>query len=176
MSPMLAFWESPPQLILVAFIALLLFGKRLPELMRSLGKGITEFKKGMNGIEEELNRGGGNNSNYNNNPNYNSNNYLPPPTYHESGRPLPTEKAPGDHGSEVSAAHRCPDSAGDPHQLAHESDAPDGEWFAAYRGARFAAHRCHRRTGRLAAADLLLRPRPRFVPGAFSDVIGVCAP
>ncbi len=41
MSPILAFWESPPQLILVAFIALLLFGKRLPELMRSLGKGIT---------------------------------------------------------------------------------------------------------------------------------------
>jgi sec-independent protein translocase protein TatA len=96
MSPILAFWESPPQLILVAFIALLLFGKRLPELMRSLGKGITEFKKGMNGIEEELTRGGGggNNSNYNNNPNYNSNNYLPPPTYHESGRPLPTEERP----------------------------------------------------------------------------------
>jgi sec-independent protein translocase protein TatA len=78
----------------VAFIALLLFGKRLPELMRSLGKGITEFKKGMNGIEEELNRGGGNNSNYNNNPNYNSNNYLPPPTYHESARPLPNEERP----------------------------------------------------------------------------------
>ncbi len=98
MSPILAFWESPPQLILVAFIALLLFGKRLPELMRSLGKGITEFKKGMSGIEEELNRGGGNNSNsnYSNGGNYNNNpnNYLPPPSYHESARPLPTEERP----------------------------------------------------------------------------------
>jgi sec-independent protein translocase protein TatA len=79
---MLAFWESPPQLILVAFIALLLFGKRLPELMRSLGKGITEFKKGMNGLEDEMNRGS------------NTNTYLPPPTYHDSVRPLPAEDRP----------------------------------------------------------------------------------
>ena len=84
MSPILAFWESPPQLILVAFIALLLFGKRLPELMRSLGKGITEFKKGMSGIEEELNRGS----------NTNTSSYLPPPSYHESARPLPAEERP----------------------------------------------------------------------------------
>jgi sec-independent protein translocase protein TatA len=83
MSPILAFWESPPQLILVAFIALLLFGKRLPELMRSLGKGITEFKKGMSGIEEEMNRGSSNTSSY-----------LPPPTYHDSVRPLPVEERP----------------------------------------------------------------------------------
>jgi sec-independent protein translocase protein TatA len=86
MSPILAFFESPPQLILVAFIALLLFGKRLPELMRSLGKGITEFKKGMNGIEEEMNRGISGNSN--------SNSYLPPPSYHDSVRPLPAEERP----------------------------------------------------------------------------------
>jgi sec-independent protein translocase protein TatA len=33
---------------------LLLFGKRLPEVARSMGKGITEFKKGMRGFEEEL--------------------------------------------------------------------------------------------------------------------------
>ncbi len=84
MSPILAFFESPPQLILVAFIALLLFGKRLPELMRSLGKGITEFKKGMNGIEEEMNRGSGGNQN----------SYLPPPSYHDSVRPLPAEERP----------------------------------------------------------------------------------
>jgi sec-independent protein translocase protein TatA len=86
MSPILAFWESPPQLILVAFIALLLFGKRLPELMRSLGKGITEFKKGMNGLEDEMNRGS--------NTNTNTNTYLPPPTYHDSVRPLPAEDRP----------------------------------------------------------------------------------
>ena len=35
-------------------ILLLLFGNRLPSVMRSLGKGITEFKKGVQGVEEEL--------------------------------------------------------------------------------------------------------------------------
>jgi sec-independent protein translocase protein TatA len=38
----------------LGIIALLLFGKRLPEVARSLGKGIVEFKKGMNGIEDEI--------------------------------------------------------------------------------------------------------------------------
>ncbi len=40
--------------IVVAAIGLLLFGKRLPEVGRSLGKGIVEFKKGLKGIEEEV--------------------------------------------------------------------------------------------------------------------------
>lgn len=44
-----------PELLIVAIIALLLFGKRLPEVARSLGKGIVEFKKGVSGIEEEVN-------------------------------------------------------------------------------------------------------------------------
>ena len=45
-----------PELIVVAFIALLLFGNRLPSIMRSLGKSVTEFKKGVQGIEEEIDR------------------------------------------------------------------------------------------------------------------------
>jgi sec-independent protein translocase protein TatA len=37
-----------PELIIILFIILLLFGtKRLPEMMRSLGKGVKEFKNGM---------------------------------------------------------------------------------------------------------------------------------
>jgi TatA/E family protein of Tat protein translocase len=40
--------------ILIVLVGLLLFGKRLPEMGRSLGKGIVEFKKGLNGIEEEI--------------------------------------------------------------------------------------------------------------------------
>ena len=36
-----------PELIIFGTIALLLFGKRLPEVARSLGKGIVEFKKGV---------------------------------------------------------------------------------------------------------------------------------
>jgi sec-independent protein translocase protein TatA len=43
------------ELLIVGIIALLLFGKRLPEVARSLGKGIVEFKKGVRGIEDEVN-------------------------------------------------------------------------------------------------------------------------
>ena len=40
--------------LIVAFIVLLLFGKRLPGAMRSLGKSIVEFKKGAKGIEDDI--------------------------------------------------------------------------------------------------------------------------
>ena len=40
--------------IIIAAIGLLIFGKRLPEVGRSLGKGIVEFKKGLKGVEEEV--------------------------------------------------------------------------------------------------------------------------
>ncbi|GIX04364.1 MAG: hypothetical protein KatS3mg114_0233 [Planctomycetaceae bacterium] len=44
-----------PELIFFGFIALLLFGKRLPEVARSLGKGVTEFKKGLRDVSDEMN-------------------------------------------------------------------------------------------------------------------------
>lgn len=41
--------------LILLFLALLLFGgKRLPELARALGKSVNEFKRGMSGIEEEV--------------------------------------------------------------------------------------------------------------------------
>jgi len=40
--------------LIIAIIALLLFGKRLPEVARNLGKGIVEFKKGVKGIEDDV--------------------------------------------------------------------------------------------------------------------------
>ncbi len=46
----------PMELMIVGIVALLLFGKRLPEVARSLGKGITEFKKGIHGIDEDTDR------------------------------------------------------------------------------------------------------------------------
>lgn len=41
------------EMLLLAFLGLLIFGKRLPEVGRSLGKGILEFKKGLSGIEDD---------------------------------------------------------------------------------------------------------------------------
>ncbi len=43
------------EIMVVGFVALLIFGNRLPSVMRSLGKSVTEFKKGVSGIEEDLN-------------------------------------------------------------------------------------------------------------------------
>lgn len=40
--------------IVVAAIALLIFGKRLPEVGRALGQSIVQFKKGIKGIENEI--------------------------------------------------------------------------------------------------------------------------
>ena len=41
-----------PGLVMIVIIVLLLFGgKKIPELMRGLGKGITEFKKGKEGTD-----------------------------------------------------------------------------------------------------------------------------
>ena len=48
------FGLGPLELSIVGIIAVLLFGKRLPEVGRSLGKGIVEFKKGMRDIQSEV--------------------------------------------------------------------------------------------------------------------------
>ena len=40
--------------LVIAAFGLLIFGKRLPEVGRSLGKGILEFKKGLKGIEDDV--------------------------------------------------------------------------------------------------------------------------
>ena len=42
------------ELLIVAFIVLLLFGKRLPSTMRSLGQGVSEFQKGIKGIQDDV--------------------------------------------------------------------------------------------------------------------------
>ena len=42
-----AFFGAPMEVIVVALVALLLFGNRLPTVMRSLGQSVTEFKKGL---------------------------------------------------------------------------------------------------------------------------------
>jgi sec-independent protein translocase protein TatA len=43
-----------PEMLVVLAIGLLLFGKRLPDVGRSLGKGIVEFKRGLKGMADEI--------------------------------------------------------------------------------------------------------------------------
>lgn len=44
-----------PEIIIIALIVLLLFGgKKIPELMRGIGKGVRSFKEGINGIEKDI--------------------------------------------------------------------------------------------------------------------------
>ena len=45
---------SPTAYIVLGIIAILLFGNRLPSIMRSLGRSVVEFKKGVAGIEDDI--------------------------------------------------------------------------------------------------------------------------
>ena len=42
------------EVLIVGFVALLIFGNRLPSVAKSLGKSFTEFKKGIAGIEDDI--------------------------------------------------------------------------------------------------------------------------
>lgn len=47
-------WPGPFEMLILAGLGLLIFGKRLPEVGRSIGKTIVEFKKGMKEVESEI--------------------------------------------------------------------------------------------------------------------------
>jgi sec-independent protein translocase protein TatA len=52
---LLIFGLGTTELLLIALVILLLFGgRKIPELMKGLGKGVKSFKDGMEGMEEEL--------------------------------------------------------------------------------------------------------------------------
>lgn len=44
------------EILLIALVVLLFFGgRKIPELMKGLGKGVKSFKDGMKGVEDDLN-------------------------------------------------------------------------------------------------------------------------
>lgn len=58
LSTILLFALGTGEIILIALVVLLIFGgKKIPELMRGLGKGVSQFKKGIKEVDEEINSG-----------------------------------------------------------------------------------------------------------------------
>ena len=56
MNNLLIFGLGTGEIILIVLVFLLLFGaKRIPELMKSMGKGVKSFKEGMKEVEKEIN-------------------------------------------------------------------------------------------------------------------------
>lgn len=53
MSTLFAIGVGPMELLIFGGVMLLLFGNRLPSVMRNLGRGVIEFKKGVQGIDDE---------------------------------------------------------------------------------------------------------------------------
>ncbi len=47
-------WE----IVVLGVVGLLIFGRRLPDVGRNLGRGIVEFKKGLSGLEDEIDKAG----------------------------------------------------------------------------------------------------------------------
>lgn len=55
-TPLLIGGLGMQEILVIAFVVLLLFGgKKIPELMNGLGKGVRSFKEGMNDIKKEIN-------------------------------------------------------------------------------------------------------------------------
>ncbi len=43
-----------PEILVIALVVLLLFGgRKIPELMRGIGRGVRSFREGMNGVEKD---------------------------------------------------------------------------------------------------------------------------
>ncbi len=95
------------EMAVVGIVAVLLFGSRLPSVARSLGKSMVEFKKGMHGVEEELNSA-----------------VYSPPSRASQGKVSQDNASKGsgvaDHDEE--SAHRFEPPTGEPRQEAAESE------------------------------------------------------
>jgi sec-independent protein translocase protein TatA len=56
-STLALFALSPMEIMIILGLGVLLFGRKLPEVGKYLGKGIVEFKKGLKGLEDEVDAG-----------------------------------------------------------------------------------------------------------------------
>ncbi len=59
MNSLFAFNLGPSEIMVLVVLGVLLFGRKLPDVGRYLGKSIVEFKKGVKGLEDDLDTGSG---------------------------------------------------------------------------------------------------------------------
>ncbi len=58
MNGLLLFNLGAGEIVIIALVVLLLFGgRKIPELMKGIGKGVRSFREGMNDIEKEIEKG-----------------------------------------------------------------------------------------------------------------------
>lgn len=58
MNGLLLFNLGAGEIVIIALVVLLLFGgRKIPELMKGIGKGVRSFKEGMSDIEKEIEKG-----------------------------------------------------------------------------------------------------------------------
>lgn len=50
----LAWLPGPPEMIVIGVVALVIFGRRLPDVARSMGRSIVEFKKGLKDVHDDI--------------------------------------------------------------------------------------------------------------------------
>jgi len=107
--------------IVIGVVALLIFGRRLPEVARSLGKGIVEFKKGLQDVESEVDKAGSNTS-------YSSSSSTYEQPYHEGSESRPSSSEnPASSDEATSSEPSAPaESAGTTAAIepAHRDDPP----------------------------------------------------
>lgn len=91
--------------IILLVLGLLIFGRRLPEVGRSLGRGIVEFKKGIKGVEDEIEDAS-----------------SPKPAAHLEQEPRPKLAEPA--GSDSVTEAKVAGEGDNPYRPAEESDKP----------------------------------------------------
>ena len=79
-------------MLVILLIALLIFGKRLPDVGKSLGKGIVEFKKGLKGIDDDIDQNSNRPSQRSELPDRSERGSLPPNDERRVGRADPVEE------------------------------------------------------------------------------------
>ena len=89
-------------MVIILVIGLLLFGKRLPEVGRSLGKGIVEFKRGLKGVEDDIDQQSNKSDSYREQlpP------YRPPTTPQGEDPRVAAKSEPPEHGAEPAKSEK----------------------------------------------------------------------